>query len=52
MKILEWNVNCAAGSEKHGNQELLLLFPEKPDYDIIILTEFYRLKDYDGFKKE
>lgn len=51
MKILEWNVNCAIGSKRYGTQELLSLFPQKRDCDILILTEFYRLKDYDKFEK-
>lgn len=50
MKILEWNVNCAVGS-KYGRKNLRSLFTEKPTYDILILTEFYRLEDYSEFEK-
>lgn len=51
MKILEWNVNCAVGS-KYGRQCLKSIFDEKPNCDILILTEFYRLEDYDEFEKQ
>ena len=50
MKIIAWNVNCAVGSD-NGRQEIMTLFEEKPDCDILILTEFYRLKDYEMFEK-
>ncbi|VDN47297.1 conserved protein of unknown function [Petrocella atlantisensis] len=52
MRILEWNVNCAIGS-KHGRQCLksLFNFNKDPEYDILILTEFYRLEDYFEFEK-
>ncbi|NMA84057.1 MAG: hypothetical protein GX962_09365 [Epulopiscium sp.] len=50
MKILEWNVNCAVGSG-NGRKELSSLFPDKPDYDILVLTEFYRLDDYGEFEE-
>lgn len=53
MSLLEWNVNCAVGS-KYGRQDLKSLFTEKPDHDILILTEFfYRVEeDYREFEKQ
>lgn len=53
MKILEWNVNCKIG---YGRKKLMPLIEhlklgEHPEYDILILTEFYRLSDFDEFKK-
>lgn len=51
MKILEWNINCAVGS-KYGRKCLKSTFDEKPIYDILVLTEFYRLKDYDEFEEK
>ena len=55
MKILEWNVNCKAGNKRYGRKSLMPLIEhlklgEHPEYDILILTEFYRLSDYDEFK--
>jgi exonuclease III len=53
MKILEWNVNCKCGNcNKGGLKELSILFQEKPKYEIIILTEFYRLYDYKEFNEK
>lgn len=52
IKILEWNVGCSAGNKIHGRKDLESLFSLKPEYDILILTEFYRLHDYDDFKKQ
>jgi hypothetical protein len=51
MNLLEWNVNCAVGS-KYGIKNLKSLFRQKPAYDILILTEFYRLEDYGEFEKQ
>lgn len=48
MKILGWNVNCKVGSN-YGRKDLLSLFQEKQVYDILILTEFYKLHDYECF---
>jgi hypothetical protein len=54
LKILEWNVQCAVGSSKYGrpNRMLMPLFPVVCDYDVVILTEFYRLKDFDEFNQQ
>lgn len=50
MKILNWNIQCAAGSRRYGRENLMSLFKEKPNYDIIKLNEFYRLQDYNEFE--
>ncbi len=60
MKILEWNVNCKKGSKLYGARKSLmpliehlnLKTGEHPEYDILILTEFYRLGDYDEFENK
>jgi hypothetical protein len=57
IKILEWNVKCAAGNSQYGRSSLIPLLSEipmcdeKPKHDILVLTEFYRCDDYVEFEK-